>query len=99
MSLWRLRTCRGDQDPSVLADSGREKTSSTSMLSPPPPLVGGGLLYPSAPHRGTPDGCGRVRLGKEESSSTGRACRSGCPSGNFPSTRNGLVGLGAPAMR
>ena len=37
MSLWPSRPCKGDRDPSVLADAGREKTSSTLMLSPPPP--------------------------------------------------------------
>ena len=40
MSLWPSRLCRGDRDPSVLANAGREKTSSTSMLSPPPPSAG-----------------------------------------------------------
>ena len=37
MSLWPSRPCRGDRVPSELADVGRERTSSTSMLSPPPP--------------------------------------------------------------
>ena len=36
MSLWLSRPCRGDWDPSVLADAGREKTSSTSIGAPPP---------------------------------------------------------------
>ena len=37
MSLWPSRPCKGDRGPSGLADVGRERTSSTSMLSPPPP--------------------------------------------------------------
>ena len=37
MSLWPSRPCRGNRGSSVLADVGRERTSSTSMLSPPPP--------------------------------------------------------------
>ena len=50
MPLWPSRPCRGDRGPSVLADVGREKTSSTSMLSPPhrqaPPLsVGSGSRH------------------------------------------------------
>ena len=62
MSLWPSRPCKGNRGPSVLADVGRQRKSSTSMLSPPPPPVGRHLLYPSAPDRGTPDGCRRVGL-------------------------------------
>ena len=46
MSLWPSRPCKGDRGPSVPADVGRERTSSTSMLTPRPPL-GRHLLYPS----------------------------------------------------
>ena len=63
MSLWPSRPCRGDRGPSVVAGVGREKTSSTPMLSPPPPPpIGRHLLYPSAPDRGTSDGWRSVAL-------------------------------------
>ena len=95
MSPWLSRPCRGARGLSVPADVGREKTSSTSMLNPPPPPVGRHLLYPSAPHRGAPDGCGRVGLGKEESSRTRRACGCGCPSSGFPPSWQWFGGLGS----
>ena len=38
---------------------------------PPPPPVGWHLFYPSAPDRGTQDGCQRIGVGKEESSRPG----------------------------
>ena len=41
---------------------------------PPPRPIGRHLLYPSAANRGTPDGCGSIGLGKEESSGIGQAC-------------------------
>ena len=56
MSLWPSRLCRGDRDPSVLADAQREKTSSTSMLRPPPPPLAG-----TSSIRGLRDRTGRVR--------------------------------------
>ena len=57
MSLWPSRPCRGNRGPSVLADVGREKTPSTSMLSPPP-------------HRQAPPlsvGCGSRHTGRVRS--------------------------------
>ena len=57
------------------------------------PPVGRHPLYPSAPNRGTPDGCGRVGNGKEESSRTGQACGCGCPSGSFALSQKWVGGL------
>ena len=37
MSIWPSRPCRGDRGLNVLADVGRERTTSTSLPSPPPP--------------------------------------------------------------
>ena len=64
---------------------------------PPPPTttIGTHLFYSPVPNRGTPDGCGHVGVGKEESSRTGEACGCGCPSGSFPPSGKWVGGLGS----
>ena len=58
----------------------------------PPPPVSSHLFYPTPPHRGTEDGCGRVCFGKEEGSRPSKACGCGCPSSSFPPGRRWVRG-------
>ena len=73
----------------------REDIIDVDAEPPPPPRVGNRLLYPLSSDRGTPDGCGRAGLWKEEDSRTGRACWCGCPSSSFPPSRRWVGGLGS----
>ena len=99
MFLWPSRQCRADWGPSVLADVGREKTSSTSMPTPPlPPSAGTSSicrLRIAAHWMGTVASV----LGKRKAAGPARLVGAAARAAVSCRVGGGLVGSGAPAVR